>query len=375
MSDFMYEWIEQENSYCVFDDMGEPILETLEFLQSERNNGAQENTLIAKAVALKLWFEFLDQEGIHYSNVDNKHIPLFRDWLKTPPEHRDIYKMVMGQNEIIEPSTWMQYQGRIATFYERYVLMKYPECKITWKVKTSERNWKSQQVHEFMFKDKLKKIAPDTKSFSPEVFKEIRAQVANKRNALVLDLVYVSGIRRGELQNIDCRQFDLVDRSKADFMITIHDSFDVRADKQTKTGGRCIYITSEMAERIGSYILHDRVTNKNEHYAIFTAFSDTKHKNKSGETTWTKAGDPLSGVYISKIFKEAAKKAGYPEHSIHDSRHSAVTNLLSRDNDLKAVMDQMGHKDPNTTNQYRSKHNSKSSNMSKSLSDIENEIR
>lgn len=347
MNDFMYDWIEDENSYCVFDDMGEPILDTLEFLQSESNSGAELNTQEGKAVALKLWFEFLDQEGMHYSNVDNKYIPLFRDWLKTPLEHRDMYKRIMKQQEHISSSTWMQYQARVAMFYERYVSLKYPDCKINWKIKISESDWKKKHTHEYMFKEKIKLIAPDSRAIEPEIFKEIRAQTTNKRDALILDFMYVSGLRRGELLSVDCRQFEVVNRRVPSFGIVIHDSFEERQDGQTKSGGRRVFIPSTIAEQVGSYILHDRVVNKNEHYKIFTAISDVKK---------TKAGDPLTGRYISGIFKNAAVKAGYFKFSIHDCRHSMVTNALSTGNDLKTVMDQAGHTNPNTTMRYRSKH-------------------
>lgn len=341
MYDFMYEWIEEENSFCVFDDMGEPILETLEFLKSETN---QED----KAIALKFWFEFLDQEGIHYSNVDSTYIPLFRDWLKTPPEYRDMYRRAIQLESHIASSTWTQYQSRVALFYERNVLLKYPECKIKWKKNTSEKNLNKRHVDEYIFKEKIKLIAPDTRAIEPKIFKEIRAQTTNERNALILDLVYVSGLRRGELLNVDCRQFSTVDRTKPSFKMVIHDSFETRKDNQTKTGGRVVYIPSSIAEKIGAYILHDRVMNKNVHYKIFTAIRDTKD---------TKAGDALTGKYISKIFKTAAIKAGYDKYTIHDCRHSMITNALSGGVDFKSVMDQAGHKSPNTTMAYRSKQN------------------
>jgi len=346
MYDFMYEWMENEDSFCVFDDMGEPILEALEFLQSERNRKDSLNSQEGKAVALRFWFEFLNQEGVHCFNAENKHIPLFRDWLKTPPKYRDIYKRGMHQEEHISSSTWMQYQARVAMFYERYVLLKNPECKINWKEEASRIGQNKKNTHEYRFKERIKIIAPDTRSIEPEIFKKIRAQATNKRNALIFDLLYVSGIRRGELLNVDCRQFDNIDRTKSYFKMIIHDSFGERKDNQTKTGGRSVYIPSSVAEKIASYVLHDRVVGQCDHHIIFTANRDVQS---------TKAGDPLTGKYISKLFKDAAIKAGYPKYTIHDCRHSMITNTLSMGADLKTVMDQAGHKSFNTTMNYRSR--------------------
>jgi len=346
MCEFMYEWIEKEESFCVFDGECEPILETLEYLKYEKDNGAKLNTQENKAVSLRLWFEFLSQEGLSYLDVENKHIPQFRDWLKTEPSSRDIYQRAMMQKEHIISSTWMQYQSRIAKFYDYFSNVKGLKFKIKWKDNIGKVNYYIKQQNDYMFKEKNDIKSPDSRSIEPKVFVKIREQTTNKRDALILDLVYVSGLRRGELSNVDYRQFKQIDRKKSVFGMHIHDSFDLRKDNQTKTGGRCVFIPSSIAERISSYILHDRLTGNMEHFSIFTCI---KNVNKA------KVGDPLKGSTFSAIFKRAAKRAGYEKYTIHDCRHSMVTNSLSSGVGTKDVMDQAGHKNFSTTMKYRSK--------------------
>ncbi len=353
MSDFSYQWIESDETFCIFDDMEEPIMDTYNYL---KKLSTSENDQQNYAVALMFWFEYLDQAcmGLHFARAETRHIQDFIDWLKTPPHLRYMYKRLLQVEEYTAASTRNQYQEKIALFYERYVIPRFPECSIAFKKENMNKNGKPRQDKIMSFREREIEFQPDTRSIHPKVYKEIRACATESkgsayRNAVLLDLVYISGVRRGESVNVDIRQFDYVDRSKPSFKMTIHFSSHKRPDNQTKTGGREVYIPSQLAERIGSYILNHRVAPRNEHYNLFTANQDVKNIKK-------KAGDTLSGKAISSIFKKAAKKAGYPKYSIHDCRHSMVTNSNSVGVPLKEVMEQAGHKDPNTTMKYRSRH-------------------
>jgi integrase len=353
MSDYSYQWIESDKTYCVFDEMEEPIIEVYDYLKamSTTRNDQQNH-----AVALKHWFEFLDSalKGLHFSRAETSHIQDFIDWLKTPPHLRDMYKRLLQVEEHTIASTRNQYIEKVALFYERYVMPRFPECDIAFKKENPHKNAKGKQQRIMTHRERQEEAQPDTRSIPPRVFKEIKAGATESektafRNAVLLDLIYIAGLRRGEAVNIDIRQFEYVDRSKPRFKMTIHFSSHERLDNQTKTGGREIYIPSKLAERIGSYIEHYRVRPLEEHYTLFTA-------NEDVEVNGCKAGDPLSGRAISAIFKNATIKAGYLNYSIHDCRHSMVTNANSMGVPLKEVMEQAGHKDPNTTMKYRSRH-------------------
>lgn len=356
MNYFEYHWLENEETYCIFDDDGNPIIESLEFLESEKRRGLSQNDQENKAIALMHWFEFLEQEegGIHFANAKTKHIPLFINWLKTNPEYQDMYKKILRQDQFLKSSSVMQYISRVSIFYDRYVYLHYANCTIVWKEELSNFNHKNKKKIQHKFKEKVVNFHPDANAIPPEHFKKIRAQAKNLRDSLIFDLVYISGLRRGELASIDKEQFDVVDRTLPSFKMILHDSFEIRADNQTKTGSRKIYIPSSLAERIGGYITHHRCENKNKHQQIFTAIANRRN---------TKIGDPLTGKYISKLFKNAAVAAGYPQYSIHSCRHSMITNSLSLGVDIKTVMDQSGHKSLKTLMGYRSKHTEPNQNI------------
>ncbi len=340
---FTYEKVEEYEGYVVFDDSYEPILETFDYIKTLGSLNTKKNA----AVTLSQWFTFLYQKGIEFNEVETKHIPEFNIWLKTPPEHRGIRKVLNTEEHTIA-STRMKYQSRVAHFYEQYVKPKYPECKINFKEKTSGSAYDQERL---IFREKPTFIEPIVKAISVETFLTIKECCTNERDKLILELVYKSGIRRGELFNIHIDQFDHISRGSEHpaFAMYIHDSYSPNENKQTKTGSREVLISTGLAEKIKGYIrntVDGRVVNKNKHYEIFTAMQTIGG---------TKKGDPLSGAYIWKIFKNAATKAGFPQYTIHDCRHSYVTNMFSQKVNIKDTMDQTGHKNPETLFKYRSK--------------------
>ncbi len=347
--EFTYEKCEEYEGYVVYDSSFEPILETLEYIKTLDSWNGKKNA----AVALKHWFAFLDQIGVNFIEAETKHIPKFRTWLKTPPEYRNNNKiLIMHKEPYLENSSWMQYQSRVANFYSRYVKPKFPECKINFKEKVSYNPHSyGDESERYLFKNEKKTVSPLAKAIHPETFLKIQDCCTNNRDKLMLEFFYLSGIRRGELFNIEKDQFKHIPRGKEHpvFAMFIHDSYSPDANKQTKTGGREVVISTSLAEKISGYIdntVDGRIVNKNKHHEIFTAI-----RTKNG----TERGDPLSARYIYKIFKDAAKKAGCPQHTIHNCRHSYITNMFSRKVSVKDAMDQTGHKNPETLFRYRSK--------------------
>lgn len=365
---FTYEKCEEHDGYVVYDDSFDPILETLEYTSTLDSWNSKKNAV----VALTHWFEFLDERGVEFHEVETKHIPEFRTWLKTPPEYRGNANIkIMHKEPHIDNSTWMEYQSRVAGFYSKYVLLKFPDCKINFKTKVSyDPSGRSNDSEEYLFKNKRKVVSPLAKAMPVETFLKIQDCCTNERDKLLLEFFYKTGIRRGELFNIEKDQFKHIPRGREYpvFIMFIHDSYNPDDDKQTKTGGREVAISTGLAEKISAYIdnnIDGRVVNKNEHHEIFTALKTV------GET---KKGDPLSGAYIWDIFKRAAKKAGFPQYTIHDCRHSFVTNMFSLKVGIKDAMDQTGHKNPETLFGYRSKIDSLSEDVIHAINEIETEF-
>lgn len=343
---FTYQISEKYNGYIVYDDTLEPIMETLDYTSTLDTWSSKKNA----AVALALWFEFLEQNNIDFQDAETEHISEFRTWLKTPPDYRGKHNIkIMHKEPHILNSSWMQYQSRISNFYEQFVCPKFPNCNISFKKNVPYDS--HNNTERYLFKSNIKVVSPITKAIPVDTILKILDCCTNERDKLMIEFFYKAGFRRGELFNIDKEQFKHIPRGHSHpiFTMYIHDSFSPDNDKQTKTGGREVSISTSLAERISGYIdntIDGRLTNKNEHHEIFTALKTV------GET---KKGDPLKGSYVYSIFKKAAKKAGFPQYTIHDCRHSFVTNMFSKKVGIKDAMDQTGHKNPETLFGYRSK--------------------
>lgn len=129
-SKFSILYSEEIQSYIVFDNFEEPIIEATEYIRTLSSLNSKKNV----AVALQFWFEFIDKIGLYFYDVEVKHISEFRDWIKTPPEYRDSNnRYILYKTPHITSSTWMQYQKSISVFYDKYVSLKFPNCKISFK--------------------------------------------------------------------------------------------------------------------------------------------------------------------------------------------------------------------------------------------------
>jgi integrase/recombinase XerD len=356
----------QSNTIYVSDGDGEPILDIPRYVNG---NYRSWNTKLRVTRELVKYFEYLKSLSlpIHYANATQVHLYGFRRWIKQSPEMRFVSTVTMYAEPSITSETWNHYQSSINGFYEKFVKVNFPTC--AWNIRSNIKytSYSSTGIETLIFSEQVKTISPLSRAISPKDFKLILKKCSNKRDRLIFDLMYQSGVRRGELFNIDIRQFKTVDRADPNFRMTIHDSYSHDHHKQTKTGGRIVKIPSSLAERISAYVdnaIDGRIVNAdNLHYELPTALA-----NKGG----TKKGDPIKATTLSDCFKSAAKKAGFKDKTLHDLRHSFVTNAMSFGVSEKEIMDQAGHKNITTTYRYRTKGGSFSGNeMEKAQKHIE----
>ena len=139
------------------------------------------------------------------------------------------------------------------------------------------------------------------------------------RDALILEMLYSSGIRVSELSNIKLNDINFKERK-----ILI-------LGKGNKE--RYVYYGSKCAELIDKYI---KLDHENSPYLLIG-----------------KRSDKLNEREIRKIVTETAKKAGISIHvTPHTLRHTYATHMLNDGADLKSVGDLLGHESLSTTQIY-----------------------
>ena len=139
------------------------------------------------------------------------------------------------------------------------------------------------------------------------------------RDALILEMLYSSGIRVSELSNIKLNDINFKERK-----ILI-------LGKGNKE--RYVYYGSKCAELIDKYL---KLDHENSPYLLIG-----------------KRSDKLNEREIRKIVTETAKKAGISIHvTPHTLRHTYATHMLNDGADLKSVGDLLGHESLSTTQIY-----------------------
>lgn len=145
-----------------------------------------------------------------------------------------------------------------------------------------------------------------------------------QRNALVLEMLYATGVRVSELVHICVGNINLYDK-------TIHILGKGRKERVVFFGSYC--------EDVLRKYLNDGYLKLNQKQSKYLFL------NKNGEK--------LSSRYVRKIIDMAVLKCGVDYHiSPHTLRHTFATDMLNNGADLMTVKELLGHSSVNTTGIY-----------------------
>ena len=146
-----------------------------------------------------------------------------------------------------------------------------------------------------------------------------------QRNALILEMLYATGVRIGELVNIKIKDINLYDR-------TIKILGKGKKERVVIYGSYC-------EDALELYL-------KNGRYELLNGGScEYLFLNKNGSR--------LSTRYIRKIIDDVVRKCEMDYHvSPHTLRHTFATDMLNNGADLMTVKELLGHSSINTTGIY-----------------------
>lgn len=145
-----------------------------------------------------------------------------------------------------------------------------------------------------------------------------------QRNALILEMLYATGVRIGELVNIKINDINKYDR-------TIKILGKGRKERVVIYGSYC-------EDVLNLYLENGRIE---------------LNKKKSDYLFLNKDGGRLSDRYIRKIIDDVVIKCELDYHiSPHTLRHTFATDMLNNGADLMTVKELLGHSSINTTGIY-----------------------
>lgn len=169
----------------------------------------------------------------------------------------------------------------------------------------------------------IQREKPLPKPINAEVIVEVINNTSNLKHRLVLEILYGSGLRLGEVVKI--KWVDI------DFLNGI-----LRINKGKGNKDRLV--------KIGELSLDHLLDYKEQRY------------NKESEYVFDSLARPhthISKKTVQKILENSCKKAGIKEHyHIHQLRHSYATHSLEAGTDIRKIQAALGHSSPKTTMIY-----------------------
>lgn len=144
------------------------------------------------------------------------------------------------------------------------------------------------------------------------------------RNSLILEMLYSTGIRVGEIVNVELSNISIIDKT-----IKIHG----KGNKE-----RIVFFGSKCLELFKLYLKnsYNKLNINNLKYLFLS-----------------KTGKQISDREIRKIVDDAAKIAGIDmKISPHVLRHTFATHMLTEGADLRSVQELLGHENLSTTQVY-----------------------
>ncbi len=199
-----------------------------------------------------------------------------------------------------------------------------------------------KSFHRFLVRERIVKHDPTALLDSPKLWKRIpdtlssnevetllsQPQIKDKygiRDKAIMELMYATGMRVSEAVNLKLESVNM----------------DVGFVRCFGKGGkeRIVPIGKKSAVAVARYINGLR--------------KETDKLAQSNNLFLNRFGRPLSRVWVWKMIKFYAKKAGIKKHiKPHILRHSFATHLLEGGADLRSVQEMLGHASISTTQIY-----------------------
>ena len=170
-----------------------------------------------------------------------------------------------------------------------------------------------------------------------EEFNKFISVVDNKLYYVLFNMLYFTGLRKGELLALKWENVNLVEK-----YLEVKESvkkvyvFDNDGNKKLET----IYNTPKTQNSIRRVDLPDK---------LVTMLSNVK---KESEFVFSENGEPISAKTLFGNWKKVLNSSNIPYKKFHSLRHTYATMLLSHGVDLKTVQDLMGHSDIAVTQIY-----------------------
>nr|WP_306798653.1 tyrosine-type recombinase/integrase [Oceanobacillus saliphilus] len=334
----------------LIDDDGDIVEPVARFLKFKDNTGSARNTLRNYCYALKLYFEYLNQISMEFTQITIDNLGEFVRWLQNPYGDIKVTDINTNKKKIDDiglktrtARTINQIIKRVTLFYDYIWRIEEFSSKLYFNLK--------QEVPEIGYNGykgffhhlrknhtyqknilKLKEPIKEVEIYTPDEVNQLLKACNNFRDFFLIYLLYESGLRIGEALSLH-----LSDISPAMKKLYVKDRGELENGAEIKTVGsvRTLNITDDLANLYRKYIME-----------VHTEEVDTSFLFINLNTK-----EPLTYHATIKIFYRLGKKTNIKAYP-HKFRHTSLTELWRtgemRPETLKEVA---GHKHIQTTQQ------------------------
>lgn len=305
--------------YILVDRHGELVMPVMKFLKYKDNTGTARNTLRSYCYALKLYFEFLEQKEMSYTDVGIDELAEFVRWLQNPFQHVKVTSLHNASKKRKARSINI-YLDKVYAFYD--YIMRHEDYsmnlseRLKRQVSASRGSFKSFLHHTLKNKTKdikiikLKVPKERLKVLSSDQVQTLMDTCTNVRDKFLFALLYETGMRIGEALSLH-----LSDIVPATRKVHVRDRGELVNGAEIKTvcSPRTLDISKDLAEMYRRYILHIHTDEVDTDFVLIKLSGNQK-------------GQPLDYQGIQALFKRLSAKTGI-KVTPHVLRHTNITEL------------------------------------------------
>ena len=169
----------------------------------------------------------------------------------------------------------------------------------------------------------IKRAKPLPKPINVKIILKIIDNTSNLKHKIVLEILYGSGLRLGEVTKVKWEEIDFIESI-------------LRVNNGKGNKDRLVKLGENVIRHLLDY--KESRYNKNSDYVFDSMARPQTHITKKT---------------VQKILENSCKKAEIKEHyNIHQLRHSYATHSLEAGVDIRKIQEALGHSSPKTTMIY-----------------------
>ena len=336
--------VKDQRKYLLVDSKGIPITPVVKYLKYLDQTGKSHNTLRTYCYGLKHYFTFLEETGKDYKQITLQGMAEFVAWLQNP--YRNSKVIVASPTTTKLTAKTVNLTITVVTNFYDY-LYRNDELPTDVADKLMKQIYVGNGKRYKGFLHHITKGNPVTKNLlkvkepkkklktlTKEQVKQLVEATSNIRDEFLLNLLFETGLRIGEVLSLHIADF------KRDYRIGYHiqlvDRGELENGAKLKTNERKIEISPDLMNLYDDYlyeVLDELETDTN------FLFVKLKGANK---------GEPLEYTDVQSLFKRLKKKTGIDAHA-HLLRHTHASIYYQMTKDVKLVQERLGHAQIQTT--------------------------